>query len=210
MLLVVVAVEAEANALPAMPNTRVVVSGIGRTNAAVAVTRTVLSMEHCCCVLNVGVGGSLPGGSLSIGDVVYGTSAIYAEEGLCTPDGFIDIAGMGLSLGLDHGNAIVPDAACVAAASTVSAGVPIATVATCSGSDAQAKAIARRTNAAVEAMEGAAVLHAARLLNVPALEVRAISNTTGDRDTQVWDLPAAFASLGRVVPAVCLALKARF
>jgi futalosine hydrolase len=202
MLLVVVAVEAEANALPAMPNTRVVVSGIGRTNAAVAVTRTVLSMEHCCCVLNVGVGGSLPGGSLSIGDVVYGTSAIYAEEGLCTPDGFIDIAGMGLSLGLDHGNAIVPDAACVAAA--------IATVATCSGSDAQAKAIARRTNAAVEAMEGAAVLHAARLLNVPALEVRAISNTTGDRDTQVWDLPAAFASLGRVVPAVCLALKARF
>ena len=73
------------------------------------------------------------------------------------------------------------------------------TVATCSGSDAAAAEVARRTGAIAEAMEGAAVVHAARRLATPAIELRAISNTTGDRAAQVWDLPSALQSLGRAM-----------
>ena len=82
------------------------------------------------------------------------------------------------------------------------AGAKRATVATCSGSDLQADLVARRTSAVAEAMEGAAVVHAARRLGVPAIEVRAISNTTGDRDQQQWNIGKALAALGDAVPAI--------
>ncbi len=44
-------------------------------------------------------------------------------------------------------------------------------------------------------MEGAAVVHAARRLHAPAIEIRVVSNTTGDRERQRWDLPAALREL---------------
>ena len=50
-----------------------------------------------------------------------------------------------------------------------------------------------------EAMEGAATVHAARRLRTPALEIRAISNTTGDRGAQTWDLPQGLSALGEAV-----------
>jgi futalosine hydrolase len=73
---------------------------------------------------------------------------------------------------------------------------PLATVATCSGTDEAARAVARRTDALAEAMEGAAVVHAARRLGVPAIELRAISNMTGDRAAQQWDLSRGLDALG--------------
>ena len=57
-------------------------------------------------------------------------------------------------------------------------------------------------------MEGAAVVHAARRLDVPAIEVRAISNTTGDRDRQQWDIAAALTALGDQLPDIVAALHA--
>ena len=58
------------------------------------------------------------------------------------------------------------------------------------------------------AFEGAGLLHAARRLGVPAIELRVISNTTGDRDRQQWDLPAALEALRTSVPAALAALDA--
>jgi nucleoside phosphorylase len=48
-------------------------------------------------------------------------------------------------------------------------------------------------------MEGAAVVHAARRMKAPAIELRAISNTCGDRASQIWDLQAGLDALGRAV-----------
>jgi futalosine hydrolase len=71
----------------------------------------------------------------------------------------------------------------------------IATVSTCSGTNALAREIVTRTGAEVEAMEGAAVGLVASRLGVGFAEVRVISNTTGDRGSQQWDLPGALAAL---------------
>ena len=79
---------------------------------------------------------------------------------------------------------------------------PIATVATCSGTDALAEAVVERTAAIAEAMEGAAVLHAARLLGVASIEIRVVSNRCGRRDRQDWDLERAFAGLDEVAAAL--------
>ena len=80
----------------------------------------------------------------------------------------------------------------------------IATVSQCSGTDAAARAVAARTGGVCEAMEGAAVALAAALHDgsIRTGELRAISNTTGDRSAQVWDLDAALGSLTRGLRAV--------
>jgi futalosine hydrolase len=56
-------------------------------------------------------------------------------------------------------------------------------------------------------MEGAAVVHAARLAGLLAIEIRAISNTTGNRDAQQWDLGLALDNLGTAVNTAVSALQ---
>jgi futalosine hydrolase len=68
------------------------------------------------------------------------------------------------------------------------------TCATVSGTDRRAAEIAARTGGAVESMEGAAVVHAARLMGVRVGEVRGISNLAGDRDRARWRIRDAAAA----------------
>jgi futalosine hydrolase len=72
--------------------------------------------------------------------------------------------------------------------------VPFVTCATCTGTDAKAAAIVARTGGAVESMEGAAVVHVARLMGVKVGEVRGISNAVGNRDRTAWRLEEAAAA----------------
>lgn len=179
-----------------------VVSGVGRVNAAIATTLALAGRRESPLVLSVGICGSLPTPSsgLEVGDLVIGDRSVYAEEGILTPDGFQSIEAMGFPLArFVTDNGIAADASTLARLRTIepeAAVGAIATVATCSGTDELAGEIVERTGAIAEAMEGAAVLHAAAMLGAPAIEVRAVSNTTGHRDRQRWELDRAFARLG--------------
>jgi futalosine hydrolase len=198
-LLVITSVTGEAQALGAIDGAAVIVSGIGRTNAAAATTEALLTHGPFDGVICAGIAGALPESELDIGEVIVASSCIYVEEGLLTPAGFVTMKAMGFALGDFEGNAVPVSEAMLEAAGGLRIG-PIATVATCSGTDAAAREVVRRTGALAEAMEGAAVVHAARRLHVPAIEVRAISNTTGDRASQQWDIDAALAGLTRTLP----------
>ena len=191
-LLVVVATDKEAAALGCTKAT-VCVSGIGRTNAAAATTAALLEEGPFDGVLSVGIAGALPGSLLRAGEVVVATECVYFEEGLRTPQGFIDTAAMGFPLGEFEGNRVPCEARLTRFVPGPRHDGPIATVATCSGTDALAAEVESRTGALAEAMEGAAVVHAALRLGVPGGEVRVISNSTGDRDAQRWDIARAFA-----------------
>ncbi len=206
-LLIVTSVRAEAEAIGSLDGARVVVAGIGRVNAAAATTEALLRDRPFDAVLNAGVAGALPGSALKIGDTVVASRCVYAEEGMITPAGFAGMSRMGFSLGDFEGNAVPVDERLLSMVSPHFRTGPIATVATCSGTDAAAAEIARRCGALAEAMEGAAVVHAARRLGVPAIELRTISNTTGDRDRQVWDLRRGLDSLGPSVRAAIEAVR---
>jgi nucleoside phosphorylase len=52
----------------------------------------------------------------------------------------------------------------------------------------------------VEAMEGFAVLRAAQLAGVPAIEVRAVSNEIDEADRARWRFDDALAALGGALP----------
>jgi futalosine hydrolase len=59
----------------------------------------------------------------------------------------------------------------------------------------------------VEAMEGFAVLRAAELAGVPALEVRAVSNEIDEPDRARWRFDDALAALAQALPLLLAELR---
>jgi futalosine hydrolase len=196
--LVITAVDAEARAIGHLQDAVVFAGGVGRTNAACATTQAILTRRPEA-VISAGVAGALPQSDLQVGDILVSSRCMYVEEGLITADGFVDMSGIGLTLGDFEGNAVPVDEGMLEALSEAFRIGAIATVATCSGSDEAARRVAQRTGALAEAMEGAAVVHAARRLSVPAIEIRAISNLTGDRVNQQWDLQRGLTAIGAAI-----------
>src|ERR1051325_1214468 len=64
--------------------------GVGKANAAGAVAR-VLDPERHAAVLSVGIAGSY--GTLLLRQVVAASASVYADEGVRTPDQFLDQIG---------------------------------------------------------------------------------------------------------------------
>ncbi|MEM8834401.1 MAG: futalosine hydrolase [Planctomycetota bacterium] len=179
-----------------------VVTGVGKANAAGAVARVLDPSRHAG-VLSIGIAGTLPDGAggwrCEIGEVVCASASVFADEGVRTPTGFEDVASMGFPP-IGDGVSIACDGAAIDRVRTVVDNVgPVATVSTCSGTDGLAADIASRTGALCEGMEGAAAGLAAKRVAgdaFPFLELRVISNTTGDRASQRWEIARAFDRLG--------------
>jgi futalosine hydrolase len=203
-----------------------VLTGVGKGNAAAGVAMA-LDPERHRAVVGVGIAGALPRaqGMLSIGSVVLASDSVYADEGVETPTRFQSLAEMGFPADdrLDgpaagpedgHGFADACDALRAQLAAQLTArGIEhhagaVATVSICSGTDELARAVAERTGAIAEGMEGAAgrmaAVHASRRAGraVPFAEVRVISNNTGNYDEQVWKIRDALQGVQRVVAAI--------
>lgn len=177
-------------------------SGVGKWAAAGATARWYDPDRHAG-VLSIGIGGALPGSGLELGAAVLADPSLMADEGVDTPQEFLSLADMGFG---EDAAPVRPDPASLEVLRPLVDRVgPVATVSVCSGRDDRARAIAERTGAIAEAMEGAAAGMAARRIRPDArfAEIRVISNTTGDRGKQVWDLDLALARLG-VVLGPCL------
>jgi nucleoside phosphorylase len=179
VILVVAATERELDSVTGADR---LVCGIGPVEAALA-TANALAARRPSAVLHVGIAGarSLPPPSL-----VLGSEAIYADV-------------------LDPGSKFprvttaAPDRALLEAALAElpeAYVLPIATTGRVGGG-----AVAE-----VEAMEGFAVLRAAALAGVPALEVRAISNPVGEPDRARWQIDEALSALAASVPKLIAAL----
>ncbi|MEM1423502.1 MAG: futalosine hydrolase [Planctomycetota bacterium] len=184
--------------LPLSDRLHLLVTGVGPACAAAAVAHTYRPDAHAgLCIL--GVAGALPDTNLSIADLVVATTIVDAHTGIRTNDGFQDTAQMGFPPlpALEHNTIAADHDALDTAALPAHTPAPIATVTTCSATDALARDVATRTAAACEAMEGFAAAATAKRLapDRPVLELRVISNTTGDRARQEWDLPRALRAL---------------
>jgi len=187
--------------IPIAPGMDLVMTGVGKVNAAACVAR--LLPGRYGSVISLGIGGALPGSGLDLGDAVVATSCVYGDEGIETEDGFRDCAEMGFPLGGFGGRGVPTDDGLRGLLLGLGCrGGPIATVSTCSGTDGAAARVMERTGALVEAMEGAAVAHVAWELAVPMGELRVVSNTTGERRSQRWDLRMACERIARVIGQV--------
>jgi futalosine hydrolase len=171
--------------------------GMGKTNAAHALT-ALLETTDVRGVVGFGIGGAYPGSGLDVGAIALATEAVYGDEGVQAPDGWMSTEGIGIPLWQSGGartfNAFALDADRVARARTALAAAgydvrtgPFVTVSCCSGTAALgAEMAARFPGALCEGMEGAALAHVAAIYGVPYLELRAVSNLVEDRDLSRW------------------------
>jgi futalosine hydrolase len=198
-LLLVVATEAERPA--EADGFEVLVCGVGKTGAAAA-TAARLARGGVRGVVSFGVAGAYPEEGLAVGDVVVATEVGVLDDGLETGERFVPFARAGMSVPgagwLTCDPALVGDGRDVAEFRIVRG--RIATVSTCAGS-LRLAAERAATGALAEAMEGAAVAHAATLFGLPFGELRGISNLCGPRDDAAFELRLAVAHAQRVLTA---------
>lgn len=186
------------------------VLGVGKVAAAATLTRVlagaVAQGRLPDAVLLFGVCGAYParhrrgGPVLRVGEACVVGDDVLADEGAATEEGFLDLE----DLELGRVGPFTTDPSLVARAAE-RLGVPVvrgATVSTCSGTEALSGERARRTGAAVETMEGAAVAAVCRRFAVPWLQVRAVSNETGDRQRAGWRLAEAVTAVQDAVRRV--------
>ena len=175
MLLVVAATERE---LASVPDAETFVCGVGPVDAAIA-TATRLAEGDVTAVLHVGVAGARTLAPLTL---VLGSEAVYCDV-------------------IDHASTfprterVVPDAALLAAARAALPDARLERIGTSGrlGGGAECD---------VEAMEGFGVVRAAALAGIPAVELRAVSNTVGEADRAKWRFDDAFALLGDAVARI--------
>jgi futalosine hydrolase len=180
--------------------------GVSKANAAGGVAQWLAGQrERYGLVLNVGIAGALPeadgsGYRSHVGETVVATHCDFSDEGILTDDGYRDVAEIGFPLDPRSRSTFACDPLALEVFRPIVSRVGVITaVSTCSATDELARAIARRTPALCEAMEGAAIGLVCQRLLQPMIEVRAISNLTGSRTHQAWDINAALRALRGVL-----------
>lgn len=192
MILLVSAVAAEIDWLGTRAGVETLLTGVGPVDAAARVAHA-LNKSSYEFVVNAGIAGAMRGVA-AVGDGV-----VVGEEIM-----EIDLE-TGGRLSLPPGNVIadrVPSDGQLLELIT-SLGFPLVrgiTVPRVTATDATAVRL-RERGAEVESMEGFAVLRAAQLAGVPALEVRGISNIVGDRDRSEWSFEAGIHGLRNILNA---------
>jgi futalosine hydrolase len=176
---VILVVAATDDELRGAGQARVLACGVGPVEAA-ARTAVELAREPAEAVLHVGIAGAR---EFSAPAFVIGTEAVYEDAD--------DPRWIQLRVSADE--------RLVAAVKTVLPDARVAPI----GTTAR---VAGATTCDVEAMEGYAVLRAAALAGVPAVEVRVLSNAVSD-DQEHWRFDEAFALLAEALPRLVEAVE---
>lgn len=193
MILIVCAVAKELAFLVPQPHVEVLVTGVGPVDAAANVSRA-LAQSSYDLVINAGIAGAFEGDT-KIGDGVVVSEDAF-ELDLETGDPIL------LPDGLRAHDRVASDLTLVDALVELGfAAQRGVTVARVTATEASAARLADR-GAQTESMEGFAVLRAAEIAGVKAIQVRGISNRVGDRARSRWDFAAGAAGLERVLGAL--------
>ena len=177
MILVVAATERE---LAGVDGAAVLTCGIGPVEAAAATARA-LAERTPSAVLHVGIAGAR---GIEVPQLVIGSEAVYEDA---AQGGLVRTRVQADAALLEAARRALPDAQVL----------PIGTSARVAGT----------SGCTVEAMEGFAVLRAAELAGVPAVEVRAVSNEIDEPDRARWRFDDGLAALDRALPLLLAELR---
>lgn len=151
--------------------------GVGPVDAAAA-TAAAIAAHRPAAVLHVGIAGARRRAAIAPPTLVIGEASRYCDLGV--PERFAPHLIQAAPMLLEAARRALPDAV-------------VRTIGT-SGR------VGGSADCDVEGMEGFAVLRAAQLAGVPAIEVRAVSNAVEDDDRALWRFDDAFAALTAVTP----------
>ncbi|HEV3155040.1 MAG TPA: futalosine hydrolase [Candidatus Baltobacteraceae bacterium] len=193
MILITCAVGKELGDFQPPPHVEMLVTGVGPVEAAVAVSRA-LAQSHYDLVISAGIAGAFDG-MAEVGEGVVVTDEIFEldlETGtaISLPEAarVIDRAGSDLTL-VDR---------LVELGFRSLRGITVPRV---TATDRTAARLSKH-GVGVESMEGFAVLRAAEIAAVPAIEVRGISNIVCERSASRWDFSAGVRGAEKVLNAL--------
>jgi futalosine hydrolase len=172
------------------------VTGIGSVATTFHLTNHLASKKFDL-VINLGVAGSFDR-SIFLAEVVHVVQDQFADIGAQDHDAFIDQFRLGLVD--EHASPYVkglifpfhePDFSTLKSYKKVNA----ITVNTVHGNQDAIDKVSARLNPQIESMEGAAVFYVCSLLNVPSIQLRAISNYVEPRNRESWKVKEALSNL---------------
>ncbi len=187
----ILVVAATAREIAPAAGWRTLLCGVGPVDAAAA-TAAEIAAHRPAAILHVGIAGARQSSALSPGTLVVGTESHYCDLGV--PEQFAPRVVAPSALLLEAVLRALPGAPALSIGTTAHVGGSLR-----SGRAATASHDGTR-DCDVEAMEGFAVLRAAQLAGVPAIEVRAISNEIEEKDRARWHFDAAFRAIRLVTP----------
>ncbi|MBX3317839.1 MAG: futalosine hydrolase [Phycisphaeraceae bacterium] len=180
-------------------------TGVGKSNAAGAVARAI-DRSRYAALLSIGIAGTPEPESLPLSASIAVESATLADEGIETESGFLTLSDMGFPPLPGVLDTFPADPRFFSALSRITdSAAHLATVSTCSGTDARAARVRARIAGSprAEDMETASIALVCARLRLPWGGIRIISNTTGNREQQKWDLKAALERLSALIgPAI--------
>jgi futalosine hydrolase len=195
VILVVCAVAAELRSFASRPGVDVVAVGVGPVEAGIGTMRAICNQRYRY-IVNAGIGGGFRGRA-KVGDAIAVTEEHYADIGL-EGGGALNLPdGITLHDHVTSDEALLMSYRARVEDALFGIGVTSATITT---TDRRAKELGRFTPT-VESMEGFAVLAAAANADIPAIELRGISNLVGVRAESEWDFRAGAAATVRALEA---------
>ena len=168
------------------------ITGVGMVATAFALGRHLAANKYDL-VINLGIAGSFDR-SIALGDVVEITEDTFAELGAEDDLNFLPIAEMGFGDATFHPSKKLADLYNLFNTFDLKQATAI-TVNTVHGNEASIKKVAERLNPQVESMEGAAFFYACKQMEVPCLQIRAVSNYVEKRNRDNWNIGLAIKNL---------------
>jgi len=188
--LIVSATEQEiANSIPFLQKNDIpyLITGVGMVATTYALTKY-LAEHSCDYLINVGIAGAIDK-ELSIGHVVEIEKDIFSELGAQNNHDFIAID----ELGFGKSEFIKITSEKLSTDLPKYTGITVNTIHGEENSISNLKI--RYPNASIESMEGAAFFYVAKQLNLPSIQVRAISNYVEKRNKSTWNIPLSIKNL---------------
>ncbi|MBC7644888.1 MAG: hypothetical protein H7123_07160 [Thermoleophilia bacterium] len=185
MLLIVAATDNEMQGTTDLEGVETLVCGIGPVDAAIRVAARLAVLPRPAAILHIGIAGTRHAAGIIAGEIVIGSAAVYCDT---------------TSRLVEH--RLMPDGDLLHELERAFPHVRLLEIGTSAN-------VGGSSHLDVEAMEGFAVLRAAELAQIPAIEVRAISNEIEEPDRARWNFDLALDNLAAVLPRLISALTVR-
>jgi futalosine hydrolase len=173
-------------------NCQLLVTGVGMAATAFALGRH-LAINNYDLVLNLGIAGSFDR-NIALGEVVEITEDTFAELGAEDGDEFLSIESLGFGAATYQATTKLDNLYNLFNTFNLKTATAI-TVNTVHGNDSSIKKVVERFNPQLESMEGAAFFYVCNAMNVPCLQIRAVSNYVERRNRCHWNIGLAIKNL---------------
>jgi len=168
------------------------ITGVGMVATAFALGKHLANNQYDL-VVNLGIAGSFDR-SISIGEVVEITQDTLAELGAEDGDDFLPIGELGFGEDTFFPSTKLANLYNLFNNFNLKKATAI-TVNTVHGDQGSIEKATTRLNPQLESMEGAAFFYACRQMNVPCIQIRAVSNYVEKRNRDNWNIGVAIKNL---------------